>query len=277
MHVDELTPAHVRRAHEIYVRLAWPEGAARGPGAPRAAAALEGADTLEELFARFERRPGEQSGDLRCYALRLGNCRYPFMKLVVQEYLVGGEMFFSVDTHDHLEIRPGAPDYEEWQALKQWNRELKARIEAAWVEAGLPTSVDLRALAEELAHVERSEGGHGRVLVVDDEENVARGVRALLDARGYEVETAFSGERVLDRLQRDPLPGLVVLDYEMPGVDGEEVLKRIRADPRTADLPVLMATASNIDLSRLQRVSGFLRKPYTRELLYRMVGELVRR
>jgi len=278
MRVDELTPAHVRRAVDLYLRLAWPpERCAPGQAPPIGLSDLAGACTLEELFQHFEQRPEHQRGDMRHFALRLGNVRYPFMKLVVQEYLVSGELFFTVDTHDHLDMRPDAPDYAEWLELKRWNRSLKVEIEAAWAQAGLPTNLDLRQLAEELAHVEEDRGRRGRLLVVDDEKDVAHGVRALLSARGFDVEMAHTGERVLERLDRDPLPDLVILDYEMPGLDGEEVLRRLRGAERTRDLPVLMATASSLGLGDLPRASGFLRKPYPRDLLYRMIDELLER
>jgi CheY-like chemotaxis protein len=91
------------------------------------------------------------------------------------------------------------------------------------------------------------------------------------------VELAFSGEEVLARLQRDPLPDLLLLDYELPRLDGREVLDRLRSDPRLADLPVLMVTASSIDLTQLRRVSGLLRKPYPRAVLFKMLRELLER
>ena len=283
MRVTELSPDHVRRAARLFVEAAW--GAAdagaeqRGedlPAAVRATLArLDAAADLDELFAAFERRPEDQRGDLRRFTLRLGNRCYPFMKLVVQEYLVIGEMFFSVDTHDELDVRPTAPDYHRWIELKRFNRELKTEIERAWEQAGLPTHVDLRRLAEELAAREGPPEQSGRILVVDDEREVARSVQVLLSAEGYDVELAHTGERVLERLDEDPLPDLVMLDYEMPGLDGDECLRQIRSDPRTRKLPVLMATAADIELGRLPRVSGFLRKPYTRELLYRIVAQLI--
>ena len=73
----------------------------------------------------------------------------------------------------------------------------------------------------------------------------------------------------------DPLPDLVVLDFSMPEFDGEEVMRRLRADERTRSVPLLLATASDIDLSTIQRASGLLRKPYPREVLYEMIDRLL--
>jgi len=274
--LEDLTPEHVRAAVAIYLEHAWPEGAGRR--APFALADVDGAATLGEMRELFRHPPKGDGASHRRYMLRLGNQRYPFMKFVVQEYLVDGEFFFSVDTHDEMRVDPAMPDYAEWQELRAYNRCLKLEIERAWSRAGLPTNDDLRALCEGLARLETSDvgaGTKGRLLIVDDEEAVAVGLAAMLRARGYAVETAFDGRQVLDRMARDPLPDLVVLDFAMPELDGEEVMRRLRADPRTARIPLLLATASDIDLGTLQKASGLLRKPYPREMLVGMIDRLL--
>jgi CheY-like chemotaxis protein len=230
---------------------------------------------MEELFALFESPPRDQAPDFKRYTHRLGNARYPFMKFVVEEYLVDEEFFFTVDTHDDLEVRPDAPDYAAWMELKLFNRRVKEAIESTWRAAGLPTFDQLRELCEGLGDVEREERKRRRLLVVDDERSVALGLSALLEGRGYDVELAYSGEQVLERLAHAPLPDLLLLDYELPLLDGGEVLDRLRADPRLCDLPVLMVTAASIELTRLRRVSGLLRKPYPREVLFKMIRELL--
>ena len=260
----------------IYLDRAWPEDK---PGKPRLTAKdLEGAETLAELSTLFESPRNEEGVACERFTLRLGNHRYPFMKFVVQEYLVREEYFFSVDTHDDLKITPDMPDYEGWCELRAFNRALKQEIEQAWSVAGLPTNEDLRELMEDIARDEAGEGGapsRARLLVVDDEQDVARGLEAVLRARGYLVEIAFDGRQVLERLERDPLPDLVVMDYAMPELDGEEVMRRLKESTRCAGVPILLATATNIDLASLPRASGFLRKPYPRELLFTMIRQLL--
>ena len=135
MRLEHLTPAHVRRALDLYLAAAWPRG--MGSQAALSLDELRGSSELAQLFNRFEKVEGG-GGGLKRYALRLGNDRYPFMKFVVQEHLVNGEYFFSVDTHDQLEIRPDNPEYPEWQRLKAYNRRLKLEIEDQWDRAGLP-------------------------------------------------------------------------------------------------------------------------------------------
>jgi CheY-like chemotaxis protein len=272
MRLEQMTTTHVRRAMSVYLHQAWPTGA-EGE-AKRILEGLEGLDRLDRILEGFE-KVGGKGEELRRYALRLGNARYPFMKFVVQEHIVDGEFFFSVDSHDNFEVVQGAPDYEEWQELKGFNRRLKREIEAEWLEVGLPTNILLRALMEELARVEREEEKRQRILLVDDEQEVAEGLAALLRARGYDVELARDGMVALERLREDPLPDIVVLDYEMPRLDGEEVLRCLRGEERTAGLPVLLATASSIDLGRMRQASGLLRKPYPRHVLFEMIARLL--
>lgn len=281
MRLEELTPTIIRRAVEIYMRHAWPEGYASDvatvfrpmfdPGQ------LASATSVNELFACCEKARIEDDGPLFArYTLRLGNSRYPFMKFVVQEYLVHREYFFSVDTHDeHISVRPDRPEYQEFLEVRRENRRLKIAIEADWERAGLPTHKSLLALAQGLAREEREDVERGLVLVVDDEVDVALSLASLLAARGYRVETVYDGRQVLERLERDPLPDLVLLDVGMPELDGEEVLQRMRANPRTRELPVLLATAASIDLARVGRVSGLLRKPYPRAVLYALLERLL--
>jgi CheY-like chemotaxis protein len=273
MRLEDMTPALVRRAVRVYLALAWP-----GDEDPRpriTLADLEDANTIPELLARFERPRASEGAALQRYTLRLGNRRYPFMKFVVQEYLVDEEYFFSVDTHDDLDVRADSPDYDAWLELKKQNLALKRKIEAAWARDGLPTNEDLRLIAQGLAQVEREEKKPARLLVVDDESDVCQGLGALLEARGYQVELAYDGQQVLDRLEREPRPDLILLDYGMPDVGGEQVLQRVRENPRLADLPVLLATASSISLESVPRASGFLRKPYPRQVLFAMIEQML--
>ncbi|MEX1024166.1 MAG: response regulator [Planctomycetota bacterium] len=271
MKFAQLNPGIVRRAIALYLDHAWPEQGARGPTLDLDK--VLAAPGLKELLECFE-ASCDMTGHLERYTLRLGNLSYPFMKFVVQEHLIHGEYFFSVDTHDNLDIRPSHPDYSQWESLKGRNRALKAKIEAAWHAEGLPTNEDLYHLMAKLAQVETEGSKQRRILVVDDEAPIALGIAECLRARGYVVELASDGREALDAIARRP-PDLVLLDFEMPELDGETVLSRMRADARTANVPVLMATAAEIDLTRLTRVSGFLRKPYPRQVLFEMIGRLM--
>lgn len=80
------------------------------------------------------------------------------------------------------------------------------------------------------------------VMVVDDQEANVRTVGALLVREGFEVVPCFSGLEAIDRMAVS-LPDLVLLDMRMPGMDGFEVLARLRSEPRTCDVPVIFLTA----------------------------------
>ena len=80
------------------------------------------------------------------------------------------------------------------------------------------------------------------VLVVDDHKDANDVLCRLLRLQGHKTGSAFTGEEALAALLIDR-PDLVILDFMMPGMDGIETLRHIRADPRTAALPVIMYTA----------------------------------
>ena len=116
------------------------------------------------------------------------------------------------------------------------------------------------------------------ILVVDDQAQNVRLLDAVLSPRGYRVVSADSGEQALDLLSEEQ-PHLVLLDILMPGMDGYEVCRRIRANPDTAYLPVVMITASDAQ----QKVRGiesgaddFITKPFDQAELLARVKSLVR-
>src|SRR5262245_12608333 len=82
-------------------------------------------------------------------------------------------------------------------------------------------------------------GQTGRILAVDATPQNLRLFEAILLPRGYAVLTATSGQRALEIIAEQE-PDLILLDIMMPGLDGHEVCRRLRADPATALLPIIM-------------------------------------
>jgi putative two-component system response regulator len=116
-----------------------------------------------------------------------------------------------------------------------------------------------------------------RILVVDDvEQNVAL-LGGLVRSLGYQVETARDG---IEALAKAPLGiDLVLLDVMMPGLDGYEVARRVRADPRTQDLPIILVTVLDSREDRVRAIqagaSDFIAKPVDKsELLVRIASQL---
>ncbi len=119
-----------------------------------------------------------------------------------------------------------------------------------------------------------------RVLVVEDEAEIAALVAYQLTREGYRVETALSGAAALDALHRN-LPDLLVLDRMLPEVSGDDVLKAVRTDPATRAVPVLILTAKRDQADRIDGLEmgadDYLTKPFSpRELVLR-VDAILRR
>ena len=110
--------------------------------------------------------------------------------------------------------------------------------------------------------------------MVDDEQDLADAVAALLRAKGYTVTVATDGRDGLDRATAEP-PDLVLLDYELPEMDGLEVIAELRERKATRRVPVLLCTASKIGVGEIRKADGFLAKPYHEDLLYEMVQRVL--
>ena len=119
-----------------------------------------------------------------------------------------------------------------------------------------------------------------RVLVVDDDPDVARFVEVNLRSAGYDVEVASDGEAALERAL-DMRPDLVLLDVMMPKLDGFEVAQRLRRDPRTSSSSIIMLTAKALSADKVLGLSSgaddYIIKPFDPvELLARVKGTLRR-
>ena len=110
-----------------------------------------------------------------------------------------------------------------------------------------------------------------KILVVDDERHIVRLVEVNLTRVGYDVVTAYDGLEALEKVKTDK-PDMLILDVMMPRMDGFEVLKELRADPQTKNIPIIMLTAKAQDADIFKGwssgVDSYLTKPFNpRELL----------
>lgn len=271
MRLTALTADMVQKAITIYQDLAY------GPAArPRRAVELPAGGVTESLLGMFQKEQIETipGHPYNRYSLRLGNRNYPFMKLLVQEHLIQGEFFFAVDTHDQMEIKPDYPDYEQWVAVRRFNRELKRQIEGGFQAAGLDTCAVLRRLLV-AGGDEQAVPCRGLVLIVDDEEDLAAAVEVLLQRRGFRTYKVYDGKAGV-AAALELLPDLVLLDYELPELDGLQVIDRLRDEPSTRAMAVLLNSAARISMNDIKRADGFLRKPFSEALLHEMVDRVLR-
>jgi DNA-binding response OmpR family regulator len=89
-----------------------------------------------------------------------------------------------------------------------------------------------------------------RILIIEDDADMASLALRWLERAGHTVVSTGDGPAGLKALEADPLPDLVLLDVMLPKVDGFEVLRRLRAAPRTKGLPVIMVTSFSRDKDR---------------------------
>lgn len=119
-----------------------------------------------------------------------------------------------------------------------------------------------------------------RVLVVDDTDVIRQLISVNLELEGFEVTTAVDGQDALEKIH-DVKPHLMTIDVVMPRMDGIETVKRLRRDPRTANLKIVMVSASaqqhDLDRGAEAGVDAYLTKPFDPEVLVQTVRDLISR
>lgn len=119
-----------------------------------------------------------------------------------------------------------------------------------------------------------------KILVVDDEKDIVDLLAYNLEKEGYTVIRAYDGERALEQV-RSQHPDLLILDLMLPGIKGVDVCRRLRSDPRTEGLPIIMLTAKGEEIDRVlgleMGADDYITKPFSvRELIARVRAVLRR-
>jgi len=116
-----------------------------------------------------------------------------------------------------------------------------------------------------------------RVLVIEDEPNISEALRFILTRNGWAVEVSADGQAALGRMQTDP-PDLLILDLMLPDINGFDILRNLRAQAGTRDLPVLMLTAKGQAADRVEAerlgVTRFMTKPFANAEVLAAVHEM---
>jgi chemosensory pili system protein ChpA (sensor histidine kinase/response regulator) len=119
---------------------------------------------------------------------------------------------------------------------------------------------------------------HGVVMVVDDSLTVRKVTQRLLEREGYTVMLAKDGVDALEQMQ-DRLPELMLVDIEMPRMDGFDLTRNVRGDERTKEIPIIMITSRSADKHRnyaLQLgVNAYFGKPFQEDILLGAIAGLL--
>jgi two-component system, OmpR family, alkaline phosphatase synthesis response regulator PhoP len=125
-----------------------------------------------------------------------------------------------------------------------------------------------------------SRGNKETVMVVDDEEDILELVELNLNREGYNVVTATTGEQALE-LARKHQPELAILDLMLPGIDGLEVCKLLKRDPRTEQMHVIILTAKSADSDIITGLElgadDYMTKPFSSKVLVARVRRVLRK
>ncbi len=115
------------------------------------------------------------------------------------------------------------------------------------------------------------------VLVVDDDVDIRESIQEVLEDEGYRVQVAANGLQALKVLDTDKLPGIILLDLMMPGMNGYEFISAQQKDPRLSGIPVAVLTADGgfKDKREDVMVAHYLRKPIQLNALLELVAEFV--
>ena len=116
------------------------------------------------------------------------------------------------------------------------------------------------------------------ILLVDDDDIMIELISDILLDDGHDVRSAPDGRRALDEIARVK-PAVLILDMNMPGIDGYEVAKRLRADPATASLPIIAVTgldqSADYDAAYRAGCNAFISKPLQPARLVEVVREMI--
>jgi len=119
------------------------------------------------------------------------------------------------------------------------------------------------------------------LLVVDDEPEINKLVARIFEKRGYRVTTALDGAEALASVKRDR-PDLIMLDLNLPKIDGWEVCRQLKSDPATRAIPIIMLTAAHANVDDAQIGLGlgadeYVAKPFVKAVLLHNVERLLGR
>jgi len=119
-----------------------------------------------------------------------------------------------------------------------------------------------------------------RILIVEDEKDIAEAIEYNLAKEGFRVLKAYDGRKGM-KIAQERLPDLLILDLMLPGMDGLDVCKTLKSDPKTSDIPIVMLTAKSEELDKVLGLElgadDYITKPFSMRELMARVKTILRR
>ncbi|MBN2407737.1 MAG: response regulator [Elusimicrobia bacterium] len=120
--------------------------------------------------------------------------------------------------------------------------------------------------------------GKKTILIVDDNAFIVKMLQKKLESREFRVITAYDGESGITRALEE-IPDLIILDIEMPGINGFETCERLKSGSRTENIPIIIFTSKDMgddfDKAREKRADWYIIKPVSDEHLFSVIGKLI--
>ncbi|MBI2144316.1 response regulator [Candidatus Woesearchaeota archaeon] len=117
-----------------------------------------------------------------------------------------------------------------------------------------------------------------KILVIDDEPNILKLVSFILESKGYEAVEASSGREGIEKARKEK-PDMIVLDVMMPGMDGFETARKIKAEPAMGSIPILMLSSRAQFEDKMKGIDSgamdYITKPFDREEFLQKVEEII--
>ena len=231
---------------------------------------------LEALLARSlvlgSERTAFVSQSLEQAQSQIGTAIDDFQNRLIADGLDGAvEVKHTSRLHGEIERLKGESVQQRFLALKEAMKPMNQWIEGLEQEVmpHIESARAIKSMATQLRPV---------ILMVDDDSFVAKLVVQMLGSNEYEFAFASSGTKALAAIQKRR-PSLILMDFQMPDLNGIEVTRRLKAMPSSADIPVIMLTGqSDIDVVQSSLRAGaadFIVKPFQKDLLLRKVSKFI--
>ncbi|MDK2821832.1 MAG: hypothetical protein PWP31_1797 [Clostridia bacterium] len=103
-----------------------------------------------------------------------------------------------------------------------------------------------------------------KVLIIEDNPSISLILKEILSTEGHTVNTVVDGYSALEKLKETPLPDIVLLDYFMPGMNGQDFIKEMRTKPSLKNIPVIVVTGADLSLEDFQKddCQAIIKKPF---------------